>query len=385
MKSPHVIPYARQHITADDIESVVEVLKSDYLTQGPKVVEFENAFAKYVGTDFAVAVTNGTAALHLSAMALNVQPGDRVLSTPNSFVASTNAILYCGGEVEFVDINPETYLIDEELLEKKLKSRPKGYYRGLVAVDFAGHPLPLEKISHLAREHGLFFIEDACHAFGARYLPSNSMCGRGDYADLSVFSFHPVKHLATGEGGMITTNNRELYEKLTTLRTHGITKDPDRLVHKDQGGWYYEMQELGYNYRMNDIQAALGFSQLSTAIGGLEERRAIAKRYNQAFKNCPAIVTPIEKEWAKHSYHLYVPMVENRLELYNFLKQRNIFAQIHYVPIHWHPYYEKLGHKKGDLPLAESYYGKCISLPMFPTLNQDDQQYVIDTVLAFYQ
>lgn len=378
------IPYGRQNITEEDIQTVVEVLKSDYLTQGPKIEEFEQAFANYIGVKYAVAVSNGTAALHLCAMALNVKPGDNVITTPITFAASANCVLYCGGTIDFCDIDEQTYTIDIKKLESLLKSKPKGYYKGIIPVDFAGLPVNLEKIKQLADEFGLWIIEDACHAPGGYFVDSKKqkqMCGNGNFADLAIFSFHPVKHIATGEGGMITTNNEALYKKLLILRTHGITKDPE-LLNENHGGWYYEMQMLGYNYRLSDMQAALGLSQLKRADSGLRRRREIASKYNEAFENSKIKIQD-SLLTTGHAYHLYVIQTENRLGLYNYLRENKIFAQVHYIPVHILPYYKQLGWEKGNFPVAEKYYEKCLSLPMYPTLTEKEQEFVISKIFEF--
>jgi UDP-4-amino-4,6-dideoxy-N-acetyl-beta-L-altrosamine transaminase len=397
------IPYGRQNITEEDIQAVIQTLKSDYLTQGPKVKEFEDAFAKYIGCKFAVAVANGTAALHLCTLALDVKTGDKVITTPITFAASANCVRYAGGDVVFADIDPETYLLDIKEIEELLKSSPKGTYKGIIPVDFAGRAVNLEEYRKLADKYGCWIIEDACHAPGGFFVDSNGHtqnCGNGQFADLAIFSFHPVKHIACGEGGMITTNNEDLYKKLLMLRTHGITKEekiyknPIETANGNQPtansqqpttfpGWYYEMQTLGYNYRLTDFQAALGTSQLKRADIGLERRYEIAKNYYDAFK---------EKSYIKgqsgvvngHAYHLYIIEVENREGLYNHLRANNIFAQIHYVPVHLMPYYKQFGWKENDLPKAEQYYSQCISLPMFPTLSNEEQTFVISCIDNFY-
>ena len=381
----HPISYGRQFITDEDIESVVEVLKSDYLTQGPKIHEFEELFARYVGVKYAVAVNNATAGLHLGATILNVKPGDKVIVTPLTFAASANCILYRGGEVVFCDIDPDSYLMDIHKLCDLLKKNSKGTFKGIVPVDFAGYPVNLEKFRELAEEYGLWIMEDACHAPGGFFMDSletKQYCGNGYYADLAVFSFHPVKHIATGEGGMVTTNNKELYDKLCLYRTHGITKDLGKL-NENHGGWYYEMQELGYNYRMTDFQAALGISQLQRADAGLKRRQEIAKRYTEAFRGIEGIKIPYVDNNIYHAYHLYVIQINNRLGLYNFLRENNIYAQVHYVPLHLMPYYKQLGHKEGNYPVTEEYYKHCLSLPIYPTLKIEEQEFVIEKVLEF--
>ena len=379
------IPYGRQNITDEDINSVIRDMKSDWLTQGPSVKEFEDAFSKYIGSRFSVAVSNGTAALHLSVLALNLKPGDKVITTPNTFVASANCVKYCGGEIVFSDINPETYLLDIEKVKKLLEESPRGTYKGIIPVDFAGRANDLEKFRSLADEYGLWILEDSCHSPGGYFIDSNEEkqnCGNGNYADLAIFSFHPVKHIACGEGGMITTNDEALFRKLLTLRTHGIQQD-SKLVLKNEGCWYYEMQELGYNYRLTDMQAALGSSQLKRADKGIIRRKEIANKYYKAFKDSDFIKGQsgiVEG----HAYHLYVIEVENRKELIDYLRKLNIWAQVHYVPAHLMPYYKDLGSKKGDFPNCEKYYNHCLSLPMFPTLRDEEQEYVIDKINAFY-
>jgi UDP-4-amino-4,6-dideoxy-N-acetyl-beta-L-altrosamine transaminase len=394
MTDRKMIPYGRQHITEEDIQSVIETLQSDYLTQGPKIQEFESAFAQYVGAQYAVAVANGTAALHLCALALGVKSGDKVITTPITFAASANCVRYCGGEVVFADIDPTTYLLDIDRVKDLLESSPKGTYEGIIPVDFAGRAVNLQAYRKLADEYNLWIIEDACHAPGGYFVDSQGVeqkCGNSSFADLSIFSFHPVKHIASGEGGMVTTNDASLYKKLLQLRTHGIVKSEDTYTNtidfaggkEAYPGWYMEMQMLGYNYRLTDFQAALGISQLKRADKGLIRRREIAKKYAASFVDKPFI-----KEQSGvvegHAYHLYVIEVEDRLGLYNHLKSNNIFAQIHYIPTHLMPYYRQFGWREGDLPHAETYYKHCISLPMFPTLTEEEQQIVIDCITGYY-
>ncbi|WP_306353559.1 UDP-4-amino-4,6-dideoxy-N-acetyl-beta-L-altrosamine transaminase [Flavobacterium sp. '19STA2R22 D10 B1'] len=394
-----IIPYGRQNITQEDINAVIETLQSDYLTQGPKIVEFEKVFANYIGCKYAVAVSNGTAALHLAALALDIKSGDKVITTPITFAASANCVQYCGGEIVFADIDPETYLLDINHVRSLLEKSPKGTYKGIIPVDFAGRSVDLESFGLLAKEYDLWIIEDACHAPGGFFINSTNQaqnCGNSNYADLAIFSFHPVKHIACGEGGMITTNDSVLYKKLLALRTHGITKNEMEFLNSvdfangssnhnsKYPSWYMEMQTLGYNYRLTDFQAALGISQLERADEGLIRRREIASVYDSAFR---------EKTFLKgqsgviegHAYHLYVIEVEDRLGLYNFLKANNIFAQIHYIPCHLMPYYKQFGWKEGDMPNAENYYKNCISLPMYPTLANEEQKYVIDKIEEYYK
>ena len=380
------IPYGRQNITQDDIDAVVNVLKSDFLTQGPEIKKFENAFANYIGVKYSVAVANGTAALHLCALALGVKPADKVITTPITFAASANCVRYCGGEVVFSDIDPKTYCLDIKKVEELLKSSPKGTYKGIITVDFAGFTVDMEAFHKLAKEYNLWITEDACHAPGGFFIDSqntNQLCGNGNFADMTVFSFHPVKHIACGEGGMITTNDEKLHQKLLQLRTHGITKDPDLLI-ENHGGWYYEMQQLGFNYRLTDFQAALGNSQLKRSEQGLQKRRRIAEVYQNAFNGRDFILSQsgiIEG----HAYHLYIIEVENRMSLYNHLRENGIYAQIHYIPVHLMPYYRQFGWKEGDMPVAEKYYNHCLSLPMYPTLTDEQQMYVINMIEKFYK
>jgi len=389
------IPYGRQFIDQNDIDAVIEALQSDYMTQGPRIQQFEEAFASYVGSKYAVAVSNGTAALHLSVMALGISPGDKVITTPITFVASANCVRYCGGEVVFADIDPETYLLDITAVRNLLESAPKGTYKGIIPVDFAGRAVDLEAFRELADEHDLWLLEDACHAPGGSFNDHSGTvqsCGNGVFANASIFSFHPVKHIACGEGGMITTNNEELYHHLLRLRTHGIVKDESLYSNSKElaGGvdtypmWYMEMIELGYNYRLTDLQAALGITQLKKAGAGIEKRRQIAQKYANAFTGLPFIKGQ-SGVVEGHAYHLYVIEVEDRLGLYNHLREQKIFAQIHYIPAHLMPFYKNQGWKEGDLPIAEAYYKNCISLPMFPTLSSEDQEIVISTVIDYYE
>lgn len=395
-----VIPYGKQDINDSDVKAVIEVLNGEYLTQGPAILEFEKAFSNYVGSKYSIALSNGTAALHLSLLALDIKPNDKVITTPITFAASANCIRYCGGEVVFCDIEKDSYLIDLVKLEQMLSSVPIGTYKAVIPVDFAGRPVNLERLRFLADKYKFKILQDSCHSPGGFFTDSNNVkqsCGNGIYADLSIFSFHPVKHITSGEGGMITTNDPLLYDKLLMLRSHGITRDKDKFLNSKElaigsstgnlteyPGWYMEMQILGFNYRLTDLQAALGLSQLKRAEQGVNKRRDIAKKYNDAFSN---------KDFIKgqsgiiegHAYHLYIIEVnDNRLGLYNYLKKNNIYAQIHYIPCHLMPYYQDLGYSKGDFPVAENYYTGCLSLPMYPTLTVEEQDYVINTVFDFY-
>ena len=376
-----IIPYGRQSIEQDDIEAVVNTLQSDFLTQGPKVLEFEKKFADYIGSKYAVAVNNATSGLHLSVLSLGLSKGDRVITTPITFAASANCIRYAGAEVWFADINPDTYLLSIESVRSLLESKPRGFFKGIIPVDFAGLPINLEDFRSLANEYNLWLIEDACHAPGGYFTDTKGVsqrCGNGNYADLGVFSFHPVKHIACGEGGMVTTNSEVLYSKLLLLRTHGITKEN---MQENQGAWFYEMQALGFNYRLTDIQSALGITQLAKNDRGVEKRNEIAKKYKQAFQGRVKFQELPQKFYNAH--HLFVIEVENRKGLYEFLKEHHIFTQIHYIPVHTLPYYKEIGYETADLSNAENYYSKCISLPMYPILKQKEQEFVIDKVLEY--
>ena len=396
------IRYGKQDITDQDIDAVVSVLKSDMITQGPKVREFEEEFAAYVGAKYAVAVSNGTAALHVSNMTLGVDSNTRVITTPITFVATANSVKFCGGEVYFADIDPNTYLLDINKVRELLQQHPKGYFSGIIPVDFAGRAVDMEKFRALADEYDLWIIEDACHAPGGYFTDSKGAkqnCGNGEFADLSIFSFHPVKHIACGEGGMVTTNNEELYKKLFKYRSHGITSDPSELqndpseafgfdVHNNQEkkypGWYMEMQNLGFNYRVTDIQSALGVSQLKRAKKGLEKRRNIASTYNVELGG-ESFIKGHSKLIEGHAYHLYVIEVDDRLGLYNHLKRHNIYSQIHYFPAHLMPYYKELGYKLGDFPFAENFYQNCLSIPMYPTLLVEEQSFVLSKISEYYK
>ena len=375
------IPYGRQHIEQDDIDAVVATLQADFLTQGPKVLEFEQKFAAYLGAKYAVAVNNATSGLHLAVLALDLQPGDRMITTPITFAASANCARYAGAEVWFADIDPDTYLLSLEKTRALIESKPRGFFKGIIPVDFAGLPVNMEAFRALANQHDLWIIEDACHAPGGYFTDSKNqrqMCGNGIYADMGIFSFHPVKHIACGEGGMVTTNSEVLYKKLTSLRTHGITKED---MAENHGGWFYEMQELGYNYRLTDIQSALGITQLAKNESGVERRNEIAEVYKNAFRG--KIKYQSLPNGSYNAHHLFIIEVEDRKGLYDFLKTHHIFAQIHYIPVHTLPYYKKIGYKTADLKNSETYYSKCISLPMYPSLTDEEQGFVIEKINEF--
>lgn len=367
------IPYGRQWIEEDDIEAVAKVLRSDYVTTGPLVAEFEKTVAEYTGAKYAVAVSNGTAALHVACLAAGIKEGDEVITTPITFAASANCAFYCGARPVFVDIEPDTYNIDVTKIEEKITEKTKA----IVAVDFTGQPCKMDELRAIAIKHNLLVIEDAAHALGADYK------GRkvGSISDMTTFSFHPVKHITTGEGGMITTNNKELYERLVLFRSHGITR-AEHLLEKNEGGWYYEQLDLGYNYRITDIQCALGVSQMKKLDRFVEKRREIARRYNEAFADMKGIQVPIQDKDCHNSWHLYVIQVleKNRKEVFDALRNKNIGVNVHYIPVYKHPYYQKNGYETVHCKYAEEYYNRAISIPMYPLLKSEEQDYVIEAI-----
>lgn len=373
----HFIPYGRQTIDEDDIQAVVDVLQSNYLTTGPAVDEFEKKIADYVGAKYAVSFSNGTAALHASCFAAGIGEGDEVITTPMTFVASANCILYQGGKPVFADIDPKTYNIDPTDIRKRITTKTKA----IIPVDYTGQPVHLDEIMKIAEENNLIVIEDAAHAIGATYK------GRkvGSIADMTMFSFHPVKHITTGEGGIITTNNKDLYDKLQQFRTHGITRNPS-LIDANHGPWYYEMQFLGYNYRLTDIQAALGASQLDKLDKFIERRRSIVEHYNSNFSKLAEIVTPYQHSDGNSSWHLYVIQLKKELlsidrkQFFIELRQANIGVNVHYIPVHLQPYYKELGFKKGDYPHAEQLYDQIITLPLSPSMEEADVNYIVNKV-----
>jgi len=364
------IPYATQWIEADDIDTVVSTLRSAHLTQGPYVVEFEKAVAKYCGAKYAVAVNSGTSALHIACLAAGITKGDEVITSPITFVASANCVFYCGGRPVFADVQASTVNIDPAEIAKKISKKTKA----IIPVHFTGNPCEMDKISRIAKKHGLIVIEDAAHALGATYR--GSKIGAGKYSDMTILSFHPVKHITTGEGGMVLTNSAELREKLVFYRSHGITRDEKYLTRND-GAWYYEMHRLGFNYRLTDIQSSLGKNQLGKIDKFVARRRAIAKRYDEAFKYSDGITSLGLTRSAKSSYHLYVILVENRRRVFDCLRQAGITVNVHYIPVYLQPYYRSLGYKRGQCPRAEKYYEQCLSIPMYPKLTDQEQGYVI--------
>ena len=369
------IPYARQWIEDEDIMVVAASMDGDWLTQGPGVKAFEDAVADYCGARYAVAVNSGTAALHLASLVAEVRKGDEVITSPITFVASANCVLYCGGRPVFADICPDTMNIDPDAIKKKITSKTKA----IIPVDFAGHPCDLEVIHRIARKHGLTVVEDAAHALGAKY--NRKKIGSCNYSDMTVLSFHAVKHITTGEGGMILTNNKLFYEKLLMLRTHGITREKKKLNKTNDGDWYYEMQFLGYNYRITDFQCALGTKQMERLRNFIERRREIVERYNNAFKEVEGITIPIEKKGIVSSWHIYVIRVkERRREIFDALRRSGIGVNVHYIPVYLQPYYQALGYKKGLCPNAEDYYRSAITLPLFPRMKDYEVNRVISRV-----
>jgi UDP-4-amino-4,6-dideoxy-N-acetyl-beta-L-altrosamine transaminase len=376
------IPYARQSISQADIDAVVRVLGSDWLTQGPAITQFEEAVAAHCGARHASAVCNATAALHLACRALDLGPGDRLWTSPNTFVASANCALYCGASVDFVDIDPHTYNMSVDALEAKLVCAEKAgsLPRIVVAVHFGGQPCDMAAIGALARRYGFAVIEDASHAIGAS--DGGDAVGSCVHSDITVFSFHPVKIMTTGEGGMLLTNRAEIDAKAKLLRSHGITRDPSQMDQAAHGPWYYQQTELGYNYRMTDIQAALGLSQLGRLGEFIERRRALAHNYNLLFAGMP-MGLPCQRPNAESAWHLYVVRIpgsgrRGRNEVFGKLREEGVMVNVHYIPVHTQPYYLKLGFKAGDFPEAERYYAEAISLPMFFDLSESDQARVAE-------
>lgn len=375
------IPYGRQHIDDDDIAAVVDTLRSDFLTQGPKIIEFENAIAKRVGARYCVAFSSATAALHAAAVVAGLDKGDEGITSPNTFVASANAIAYAGARPVFADIDAKTYCISPKEIERAITKKTKA----LIPVDYAGNPADMEAIADIAKKQNIKIIEDAAHAIGSLYS-DGSPVGCCAYSDMTVFSFHPVKTITTGEGGAITTNTKTMYEKLLLFRSHGITKNP-ALFHSNPGPWYYEMQCLGYNYRMTDIQAALGISQLKKLEKNKTRRREIVAMYNEAFGKNENIVIPYEAPDVSSCFHLYVVKInfgkigKSRSILMEELKNDGIGTQVHYIPVHLQPFYRKTFlYKKGDFPIAEEFYSRALSLPLYSAMDADDVKRVITAV-----
>lgn len=376
------IPYGRQDISQEDINAVVEVLTSDYLTQGPKVPEFEDCVARYVGVSDAIAVNSATSALHIACMALGLGEGDWLWTSPNTFVASANCGLYCGANISFVDINPQTYNMDADALRKKLsKAKIEGTLpKVVIPVAFAGQSCDMKEIHELSLEYGFKIIEDASHAIGGNYL--DKKIGASIYSDITIFSFHPVKIVTTAEGGMALTNDKQLAEKMRLARSHGITRDTQAMTQEPDGPWYYQQTELGLNYRMTEMQAALGISQMKRIDGFVARRHQLANRYDQLLAGLP-LKTPHQSADSYSGYHLYPIVLDNkekRLAVFNAMRAANIGVNVHYIPVHTQPYYLALGHKIGDYPQSELYYSGAISLPMYATLSDIEQDFVVKTL-----
>ncbi len=377
-----MIPYGRQNISEEDIKAVSDVLKSDFLTQGNAVPEFENKVSQYCNVNFAFAVNSATSALHISCLALDVGPNDIVWTSAVSFVASANCALYCGASIDFVDIDANTYNMCVKSLSAKLEQASKSgkLPKVVIPVHLTGQPCEMKEIYELSKKYKFKIIEDASHAIGARY--KNTKIGDCKYSDIAVFSFHPVKIITTGEGGMATTNDIKIAEKLSLYRTHGITRDESAMQNIPDGPWYYEQIKLGFNYRMTDIQAALGISQMNRLDSFIQKRYQIFDRYNEYFKDLSLIKTPWQNKDSRSSLHLYVIRVDNSKSkvdhnaLFNYLRNNNIGVNIHYIPIYRHPFYSKLGFNFSDFPESEKYYSEAISIPIYPDLEEESQEFV---------
>lgn len=376
------IPYGRQDVNQQDIDAVISVLRGDWITQGPTIERFEQAVAAYCGVNYAVAVSSATAALHLACLALGLGAGDILWTSPNTFVASANCGLYCGADVDFVDIDPQTYNLSVTALEQKLSQaeREGKLPKVVVPVHLAGQSCQMDKIAALSEKYGFTVLEDASHAIGAKY--QGSPVGNCQFSDMAVFSFHPVKIITTGEGGMVVTNRADLWEKLMRLRTHGITRNPELMQGESHGLWYYQQLELGFNYRMTDIQAALGASQMQRLDEFVSRRRFLAARYNELLQDFP-LVLPWQHPDTESSWHLYIirlkldKIAKTHSQVFEDLRQAGIGVNLHYIPVHTQPYYQKLGFASGDFPEAEAYYQEAISLPLYYGLSEENQNRVV--------
>ena len=377
-----MIPYGHQSISEEDIQAVVDVLRSDFLTQGPVVTQFEEAVSNYTSSAYAVAVNSGTSALHLACLALDLGPGDILWTSPITFVASANCALYCGAEVDFVDIDPKTYNISINALEQKLKRAEEDgrLPKIIVPVHMCGQSCNMEAIAALSKQYGFFVIEDACHAIGGHY--QGELIGNCHYSDITVFSFHPVKTITTGEGGMATTNKQKLAEKMALLRSHGVTRDIEEMTQDPDGPWYYQQVDLGFNYRMTDFQAALGVSQLQRLNEFVAQRHLIAKRYRELLYDLP-VVTPWQSADSYSGFHLYVIRIHfeqiqvSQCQVVESLREKGIGVNVHYIPVYSQPYYQRMGFKTDDYPEANKYYAEAISLPMYPGLTEAQQGQVV--------
>jgi len=377
-----IIPYGHQSISKEDIKAVIKVLKSDYLTQGPTIPEFEEKLAEYVGARYAVVFNSGTAALNSAYFAAGLKKGDEFITTPNTFIATANAGVYLGAKPIFVDIEKETGNIDCSKIEPKISKQTKL----IVPLHYGGHPVDLEKIKQLATKYKLHVVEDACHALGAKF--KRNKIGSCKYSDMAVFSFHPVKHITTGEGGAVTTNNKKFYNKLLMFRTHGITKQ--NFQNESDGEWYYEMQFLGFNYRLTDFQAALGISQLKRINQFIKKRREIAQVYNQAFNNNPYFEVITEKVYAFSAYHLFSILLKDsyiskKRQIFSKLRENRLGVQTHYIPVYLQPYYQNLGYQRGLCPQAKDFYQREISIPIFPSMTKKQINYVVKTIFRTFK
>lgn len=380
----HFIPYGHQAITKEDVGAVVEVLTSDWLTQGPAIEQFERTVAEYCGAKYAVAVNSATAALHIACLAAGLGPDDYLWTSPNTFVASANCGLYCGSKVDFVDVAEDTYNMDTTLLAEKLQvaAKQSKLPKVLIPVHFSGYSCDMEQISMFAKQYGCTVIEDASHAIGGRY--QQKPIGNCQFSDMTVFSFHPVKIVTTGEGGMVLTNRQALYEALIRLRSHGITRNPQHMIGEAQGGWDYQQIELGFNYRMTDLQAALGTSQMQRIDMFVERRRQLVLRYQEKLAELP-LQLPVIDEENPSAWHLYVVQVDenaaySRKDVFDTLRQHNIGVNVHYIPVHTQPYYQRLGFTWGDFPQAEQYYRRTLTLPLYYGLTLEEQDFVVETL-----
>jgi UDP-4-amino-4,6-dideoxy-N-acetyl-beta-L-altrosamine transaminase len=382
------IPYGFHHIDDDDIEAVVDILKTGHITQGNTVEEFGQALADYAGARYGVAVSSGTAALHISVAALGIGPGDEVITTPMTFCATANAVLYQSAEVKFVDIDEKTLNIDPKLIEEKITERTKA----IMPVDFRGHPANLPEIKEVADKHNLRIIEDGSHSIGSSYTHNGKehFCGDGTHADLCTYSFHPVKHITTGEGGAVLTNDPDLYWKAFLLRKHGIDRREDMFSEKERiGTWIYDMEALGFNYRITDFQAALGLSQLKKIDSIKARRREIVAYYNEHFSDIEELILPYEDNNVNSNFHLYILQVEknsrfDRYDLYTYLRTGDYIPMVHYIPVHLLGYFRKrFGYKRGNFPIAENYYDRTISIPLYPSLTDEEVMKVVDDITSF--
>jgi len=380
-----MIPYGKQDISEEDIAAVVEVLKSDFITQGPRLIEFEEAVSHYCGSEYAVAVNSATSALHIACLALGLGEGDLLWTSPNSFVASANCGLYCGAKVDFVDIDANTYNLSADELEKKLQQAKvdNRLPKVIVAVHFAGQPCEMQRIHQLSKEYGFKIIEDASHAIGGRYL--DNKIGSCEFSDITVFSFHPVKIITTAEGGMALTRQPELAEKMRLYRSHGVTRDADLMTKPAEGDWYYQQVELGFNYRMTDMQAALGTSQLQRLDEFVARRHQLLKQYQDLLQGLP-IKLPFQHADGYSALHLFPVQIDSNLvaksrrQVFDELRILGIGVNVHYIPIHTQPYYQQLGFNKGDFPVSEQYYDNAISLPMFHSMTDEQQLEVVSSL-----